>query len=188
MSDILYQALVAGFVAVILSGVYSIYQFVKKKLSGEKQSADCTPPDTVSSAPPTSNIGVKSMKFHKFVHYIFIPFRFLVLAYSLSTALINIHLYLPIDIIFVLLPALIAIGLLVATFIGFFSFSKYSLYTLYAYFISITIGPVYYVVLALLYIPEEVSHWSANLFGSLVVTVIISIYYWKRKDLFLHNM
>ena len=127
------------------------------------------------------------IRFHKFNHYFFLPFRFLVLAISISDFIVNFQSYDTLGILAVLVLTVLPCALIVIAFVGFFKWTPYSLYALFAYFALDVISGVYVLVSYLRYLPEENASSIGRFCGTAVVAILICFYYWKRRNLFLHK-
>jgi len=140
--------------------------------------------------PVTPNSNNNSLKFHKFIWYVWMPFSFLAAALNAYSALHNFSinfspfqhgglllalflLYCLVEVLFVAAP--------VAVFIGFCGWKKYAWYIL----MLLSLSNVFF---SFILIPLNFqSYDAASLLGKLcgvVLDLFILYYYWKRKHLF----
>lgn len=180
MGDVFYKALVAGTVAAILGLVEMVYM----KLRNPKGTNIAERRSFLKTYYTREETPIK---FHKFNHYFFLPFRFLVLAISISDFIVNFHAYDTLGILSMLVLTVLPCVLIVLVFVGFFKWTAYSLYALFAYFILDVISGAYVLVSCLRYLPEQNASSIGRFCGTAVVAVLICIYYWKRRNLFLHK-
>lgn len=180
MGDIFYKALVAGAVAAILGLVEIAFTKIRcpKASNSQKRGGFLKTYYTKEDAP---------IKFHKFNHYFFLPFRFLVLAISISDFIANFQSYDTLGVFSVLVLTVMPCALIVIAFVGFFKWAPYSLYALFAYFALDILSGVYVLVSYLRYLPEENASSIGRFCGTAVVAIFICFYYWKRRNLFLHK-
>ena len=121
------------------------------------------------------------LKFHTFIRYIALPLGMLLDFASLVKIL---SFYDGSNVlIFDLLFSLSHLALLIATFVGFFSWKPYSWYTLMSAYGLALFYRLYAIILYVSY-DQEVGTLVGQLIGTIVWAVIIGIYYYKRKPLF----
>ena len=127
------------------------------------------------------------IKFHKFNHYFFLPLRFFALAISISSVIANFQAYASSGLLATLFLAVLSCVLIVITFVGFFQWTAYSFYALFAYFVFDVISAAYNMMVSLRYFPEEDASAIGRFCGTAVVAILICVYYWNRRNLFIHK-
>lgn len=123
------------------------------------------------------------LKFHKFFHYCSLPLGALVTiinVYNVISGMAEFNWFYIIDYSYFFCWFVLA----VATFAGFFGFKRYSWYTV---MIFLTLTPVYAlssVLVYAVYVPDSAAFALGQFIGYSVYSVLVIIYYSKRKKLF----
>lgn len=124
------------------------------------------------------------LKFHKFYWYIYLPIQFLrVLGMLFSTDLQmkgTFSWIYGIDSVFFIA----SLGLILACFIGFFRWKPYAWYSMMI-LLSVSLGYAWYTIfLYAALFPELVSTAIGQMIGVSIHSVLVGIYYIKRRPLF----
>lgn len=123
------------------------------------------------------------LAFHKFFWYVSLPIGFLIsmgrMISEVSEMLFFNWLY-AIDIGYYI----IALTLMLVSFVGFFGWKSYAWYAVMTYLCVGVAYNLFAVIIYGLYIPDQIGTAIGQLLGVLIYAVLVGVYYRKRRPLF----
>lgn len=126
------------------------------------------------------------LAFHRFFWYFSLPIGFLLTIrtiYTTITEMTAYHWLYTVDIIY----SIITLILFAACFIGFFGWKPYAWYCLITSLGLNVSYCVYSVIIYQIYLPDEIGEAVGRLLGIVIYTIIVGIYYTKRRPLFFNS-
>ena len=123
------------------------------------------------------------LKFHKFFWYVLLPLNFFSTAVTLKqefSVMTEFSWLFAVDAFFFT----VALGLMLACFVGFFGWKSYAWYSVMALLGTFVVSGICTVAIYAAYVPEELTYSFGQLVVAILEAVLIGKYYIKRRPLF----